>query len=167
MDGWPDAWSSHISIDGDRFIVTGLPAGRYRVELDDSQGPCRLTEVRVGDMISGPASILLDGSAHLAMVLSGGRGSVTGIVTTASGHIASGWVALVSDEVRRAARLTRLDADGHYRFDSVSPGPYLVVSVGAMESLDYLDPVAAHALGALPVIVETNRTVNANVRSAQ
>lgn len=167
LDGWPDVWTSHISVDRDRFVITDLPAGRYRVELDDSQDLCRVAEVRVGDVISEPATFLLDGSAQLTMVLSGRRGAVTGNVTTSSGHIASGWVALVPDEPRRAARLTQLDADGHYQFDKVPPGPYFVVPVRAMESLDYLDPVAAQALGALPVIVETNRPVEANIRRAQ
>lgn len=167
MDGWPDTWSSHISIDHDRFVITELPAGRYRVELDDFRDRCRVTEVRVGDVISETASILVDGAAQLTMVLGGSRGTVTGVVTTAGGHVASGWVALVPDDPRRAARSTRLDADGRYQFDKVPPGPYFVVPVSAMESLDYLDPVAAQALGALPVIVKTNRSVNANIRSAQ
>lgn len=163
-DGWLDVWKPGISVSGDRFVVRDMPAGRYRIELPALEAPCHLAEVHVGSSPTSAGSVMVDGTAPLTLVISAASGGLSGSVTTDSGQHATGVVILIHAEGEPGIQVARLDPEGRYRFDQVSPGPYRLVAPGELMSMDFLDPIAVEKMATMGVLVQAGRAMDANMR---
>jgi hypothetical protein len=164
-DGWLDVWSPAVAVEGDRFTVEGLPAGRYTVKMPGLGSSCRLAAVRVGDRAAPGGVALIDGSAPLTLVLTTATGEISGVVTTQEGKPAVGIVVLSpADDAEGFPQAAQLDAEGRYRLSRIVAGEYRLTAMNALNSTDYLDPVEAPKLGAKRVVVEAGQTVTFDLR---
>lgn len=166
-DGWLDVWSPVVSVTGDRFTVQGLPAGRYRVELPDLEDSCRLAAVRVGNEATPDGIALVDGSAPLTLDIGSATGEISGVVTRPEAKPAVGNVVLVPADREGAVQIAQFDAEGGYRFSRVPAGAYRLMAMKELNSMDYLDPLAAPNLDARTVLVEAGRKATADLRLVQ
>jgi hypothetical protein len=152
-------------VEGDRFTVEGLPAGRYRVKMPGLGSSCRLAAVRVGDQAAPGGLALIDGSAPLTLVLTTATGEISGVVTTQEGKPAVGIVVLApAEDDEGPPQVAQLDAEGRYRFSHILAGEYRLTAMNGLNSTDYLDPVEAPKLGANLVVVEAGKSVTSDLR---
>ena len=161
-DRWLDLWSPVVSINGDRFTVEGLPAGRYKIELPDLEDRCRLAAVRVGNE-TAPDGVGLDGLAPLMLDISTATGEISGTVIGTKAEPVAGKVLLVPADREGAPQTAQLDAGGRYRFDKVPTGTYRLIAMKELNSTDYLDPIAAPNLDTKMVRVEAGRKATADL----
>lgn len=163
-DNWQDVWELAVTVDGSRFTVENLPPGRYSFEMPALGATCRLAAVRVGEQEAPGGVAWIDGSAPLTLVLSTETGEVSGEVTAQEGMPAAGFVVLTPADGAGPARVAALDAKGRYRLPDVLAGTYNAIAVEQLRSADYLDPLEARKLGAMPIAVEAGRKVTCDLR---
>jgi hypothetical protein len=149
-DSWLEEWEPDIAFKGDAFTVSGLPAGRYRIEMPHLAAGCRLA--------SPVGFTLLDGNTPLTLVLASAVGQIEGVVTPPGKSVV---VALPDSD--GDIRIAPVDAEGHYRFSDMPAGSYRLVALAALNSVDYLDPVESERLGAKKVTVEAGRTAQCDL----
>jgi hypothetical protein len=166
-DGWLDVWSPAVAVEGDRFTIEGLPAGRYTVKMPGLGSSCRLAAVRVGDQAAPGGLAPIDGSAPLTLVLTTATGEISGAVTTQEGKPAVGMVVLAPSDDVAAPQVARLDAEGRYRFSHILAGEYRVTAMDRLNSTDYLDPIEAPKLGADLVVVKAGESVTSDPREVR
>jgi hypothetical protein len=163
-DGWLDVWPPVVGMNGDRFTVEGLPAGRYWIEMPGLGALCRLAAVRVGNQEATGGVALIDGPAPLTIVLSTATGEVSGAVTAEDAKPAVGVVLLLSTDGHGAVQAAQVDAEGHYSFSEVLAGVYRLIALDRLNSTDYLDPFEAPKLGAKLVVIKAGRTATSDLR---
>jgi hypothetical protein len=166
-EGWLDVWSPAVAVNGDRFTVEGLPAGRFSIEMPGLGDSCRLASVLVGNEVLRPGAVSIDGAAPLTLVLTAARGAVSGVVTASAAKPGTALVVLLPTDGEGPMQVDQVSAEGRYRFDQVLAGEYLVLALDGLSSADYLDPVEALRLGAKPVVVGAGIEATCNLRLIQ
>ncbi len=166
-DGWPDEWLPAATVDGGRFMVDGLPAGRYRIEMPDLAGSHRLASIQVGNTTAPGRSVDVDGTTPLTIVLTAATGEVSGNVSDREDKPAKGIVVLAPVDGEGAIQVQHVEAGGRYRFSDVLEGKYRLVALESLDSADYLDPVEALNLSGKLVKVEAGRKLISNLRLIQ
>jgi hypothetical protein len=163
-DGWLDVWAPAVAVNGDRFTVEGLPAGRYAVEMPGLGNSCRLTTLRVGDHAAPGGVARIDGSAPLTLVLTAATGELSGTVAASDAKPPRGIVVLTPADGDCVAQVAQIDAGGHYRFGQVLAGEYRLIALDGLNSADYLDPQKASDRGAQSVVMEAGRKLTFDLR---
>lgn len=119
------------------FEITGVGADKYAVNVNIPPG---LAELYVKSIRFGGADIthspleLNAGGGTLEIVLAKGAGEITGTVANSRGEAMSGVAVSLWPKVPNlarpdgGARIAYTDQTGAYRFDSLEPGEYFVVS---------------------------------------
>ena len=166
-EGWNIVWTPAVDVEGDRFTVGSLPAGRYRVEMPGLGNSCRLAGVRASGEADPSGSVPIDGATPLLLTLTTATGEISGVVSTLEGKAAAGIVVLSPTDGDGSPQVVQLGAEGRYRFSRVLAGEYQLTAMRSMDSTDYLDPVETRALGAERVMVEAERQVTSNLRLVQ
>lgn len=134
------------SMAGGLFRISGVPPGRYKVDVSGLSSRCYLREVWAEDRLLESREIDVARALTLKLVLSDKAGSVSGIVTLAEGvRLRPRFIALVSvgpiAESNAEVRVGQLDADGHFRLQWVAPGDYELSVVSNTDFLAVFDPV--------------------------
>ncbi|MEN6607511.1 MAG: carboxypeptidase regulatory-like domain-containing protein [Bryobacteraceae bacterium] len=166
-DGWPDEWLPAASVDGDRFTVDGLPAGRYRIAMPDLADSYRLASVQVGNATAPDRLVDIGGTAPLTIVLTAATGEVSGSVSDTEGKPARGVVLLSPADEEGSAQVQNADAGGRFRFSNVPEGKYRLIALETLDSTDYLDPVEALNLDGKLIKVEAGQKLTSDLRLIQ
>lgn len=174
---WSSGWD-YTGTDG-RFTITGLAAGDYRIEFENSNGryltqwydgartydTATLVTVNLAEEVTG-----IDAAMRLTVVDSS-MGSVFGVVTDAvSGDALEGICAYLYQDGSYTGMGTCTEADGWYELQGVQPGTYEVgfSDPSGLYETQYSDPVevVAGAGSEVPMAMGAIRTVAGLVTDA-
>jgi hypothetical protein len=133
-------------LDGESFLLRGLPASRYRVSVGEG--------VYVKSMRLGQTEIngsLLDlrhapPGADLVLTVSSTMGSVSGTVHDEKGTATRASIILIPDDDQPIltgsfsfSLVTPTKEDGTYLFDGIAPGKYKLVALDKSSDIDVSD----------------------------
>jgi hypothetical protein len=119
------AASGNVAADNS-FDLTGIPAGRYRVNV--TPGAAYVKSLQFGPQFTDGALINIFGAApgDLSVRLSSATASVSGIVTDSTGPLKGARVTLLGSDLSAPNRSTLTTPDGAYTFDHIPPGTWKI-----------------------------------------
>jgi uncharacterized protein (DUF2141 family) len=128
-------WAT-VAADG-RFTITGVPAGRYTLQLD---GPWTLKSAMVANQDTLDFPLVFSGEQDVTdavLTVTDRRSELTGMLTDAAGKPALDYQVIVAATdskfwclgMERRVRMTSPDIDGYFAFNALPPGSYQIAVV--------------------------------------
>ena len=145
-----------------RFIVSGVMPGRYRINGNVQPAPgqaggwmLKSATLEGRDVLETPIDITRDDLSGLVVTFTDRVTELTGTLLSGAGQPAPGVHVLLFSTNRahwvqgsRRVRSIRSGADGKFRFGSLVPGEYYMITMADLSAVDWTDPVFLEQLAA-------------------
>jgi hypothetical protein len=137
-------FSERINGNGDIEIKPGIPRGTYEISVQGGRNIFLRSIQATGGRVNGRMlEVKGSGPVKLSVVLSGGRGEVTGVALRGDKAAAGVLVVLVPADPannRVLFRRDQSDSDGTFSLASVVPGRYTLLALADAWELEWTNP---------------------------
>ncbi len=163
LDATLDAKPLAAVVSRDEFCLTGVPLGRYRIEISGAPPPCSLREVREGDALLPDQIIDLRADSALSLMLSRASASVRGIAARPeAGESSPRFVLMLPADPgltpESGSLSAEIDSEGSFRFDNVTPGTYQLMAIRQLDCTPF-DPEFRASIPSVTVEVREGENV--------
>ncbi|MGH9632070.1 MAG: carboxypeptidase regulatory-like domain-containing protein, partial [Bryobacteraceae bacterium] len=159
---------------GSNFIIEGVGAGSYKVNVFDRTRTLYLKSVRFGERdVTGSVINIAAGAApgHLEITMSADGGQLTGAVLDGSEQPASGITVVLAPSAGQRDRhwlfkTAVTDQNGGFAIQAIAPGDYTAFAFDALEEGMQLDPefLMKHQANGTSVEIEERGLENLQLR---